>query len=110
MQMSNNLRRKAASDGRIRGKHSGFTYEKLMRPGALTVSIMRPVFSSPEEKAPSVTLTRGSAELPAFSMFRKATVLAGCALVVMASFMFTLSVLDKGFLATCSSLLNFVNP
>ena len=57
-----------------------------------------------------MTISRGSVELPSSGIFSKVTLLAGCALVVIASFMFTLSVLDKGFLATCLSLLAFFNP
>jgi hypothetical protein len=106
------------------GGASWLTYEKLMRRRAHPVSIMpgrRPamaascgneagISSSPEETSPSVTITRGSLELPSFSMFRTMTLLAGSTLIVMASFMFTLSVIDKGFVATCLSLIEFLNP
>jgi len=67
-------------------------------------------YLDPGEKTSSVTTTRKSVELPSFGMFGKVTLLAGCAVIVMGSFMFTLSVLEKGFLATCSSLLKFLNP
>ena len=55
-------------------------------------------------------VTQGPLELSLFSMLRKATLFTGCTLIVIASFMFSLSVMDKGFVATCLSLLEFLNP
>jgi hypothetical protein len=43
-------------------------------------------------------------------MLRRITLLTGCAFIVTASFMFTLSVIDNGLTASYLALLHFFNP
>ena len=43
-------------------------------------------------------------------MLRRITLLMGCAFIVTASFMFTLSVIDNGLTASYLALLHFFNP
>jgi hypothetical protein len=43
-------------------------------------------------------------------MLRKLTLLVGSTLIVAAAFLFTLSVLDRGFAASCLAVIHFINP
>ena len=43
-------------------------------------------------------------------MLRKTALFAGCAVIVIASFMFTNSVIDRGFTATLTGIWRLINP